>query len=55
MGITRKSERPAGITNAAGQPEIELTIDGLVFSATPPGKPELASSPKPEPNDTDES
>lgn len=55
MGITRKSERAAGIVNASGQPEIELTIDGLVLSATPPAKPEPTTRQKPEPNDADES
>lgn len=55
VGITRKSERAAGIVNASGQPEIELTIDGLVLSATPPAKPEPTTRQKPEPNDADES
>ena len=36
MGIQRKFEAPAGITNASGQPEIVLEIDGLVLSMTPP-------------------
>ena len=36
MGIQRKIEAPAGITNASGQPEIVLEIDGLVLSMTPP-------------------
>ncbi len=38
MGIQRNSVRPAGITNASGQPEIVLEIDGLTISMTPPGQ-----------------
>ena len=36
MAIQRKSDRPVGITNASGQPEIVLEIDGLTLSMTPP-------------------
>jgi hypothetical protein len=36
MGIQRKFEAPAGITDAAGRPEIVLEIDGLVLSMAPP-------------------
>jgi hypothetical protein len=36
MAIQRKSTQPAGITNASGQPEIVLEIDGLMLSMTPP-------------------
>ena len=39
MGIQRKSTQPAGITNATGQPEIVLEIDGLTLSMTPPAQP----------------
>ena len=39
MGIQRNSANPAGITNASGQPEIVLEIDGLVVSMAPPAKP----------------
>ena len=39
MSIHRKSSKPAGITNASGQPEIVLEIDGLTLSMTPPGRP----------------
>lgn len=39
MAIQRKSAQPAGITNASGQPEIVLEIDGLTLSMTPPGHP----------------
>jgi hypothetical protein len=38
MGIQRKSTQPVGITNASGQPEIVLEIDGLTLSMTPPGQ-----------------
>ena len=38
MAIQRKSDRPVGITNASGQPEIVLEIDGLTLSMTPPGQ-----------------
>ena len=43
------STRPAGITNASGQPEIVLEIDGLTISMTPPGP-----SAAPVPNDASE-
>jgi hypothetical protein len=36
LGIQRKSTQPAGITDASGQPEIVLEIDGLTLSMTPP-------------------
>jgi hypothetical protein len=36
MAIQRNSAQPAGITNASGQPEIVLELDGLVLSMTPP-------------------
>lgn len=39
MSIQRKAPRPVGITNASGQPEIVLEIDGLTLSMTPPGQP----------------
>lgn len=39
MGIQRNSAKPAGITNASGQPEIVLEIDGLVVSMAPPAQP----------------
>ncbi len=39
MGIQRNSAKPVGITNASGQPEIVLEIDGLVLSMAPPAKP----------------
>ena len=44
MGIQRKSEKPAGITNESGQPELVLDIEGLTLSMTPPPKPEPAPS-----------
>lgn len=36
MALHRKSDKPAGITNASGQPLIELEIAGLKLAATPP-------------------
>ena len=36
MGIHRNSPQAVGITNASGQPEIVLEIDGLTLSMTPP-------------------
>jgi hypothetical protein len=38
MSIQRKLAAPAGITNASGQPEIVLEIDGLTISMSPPGQ-----------------
>jgi hypothetical protein len=37
MAVQRKTTKPIGITNEAGQPEIVLEIDGLTISMTPPG------------------
>jgi hypothetical protein len=37
MAVQRNSTKPVGITNASGQPEITLEIDGLVISMAPPG------------------
>ena len=36
MAISRKSDAPVGVTNAAGEPEIVLELDGLVLSMKPP-------------------
>ena len=36
MGITRRATEPQGVTNASGQPEIVLEIDGLTLSMAPP-------------------
>jgi hypothetical protein len=44
MAIQRRSAQPAGITNASGQPEIVLEIEGLTLSMTPPGR-EAAAAP----------
>jgi hypothetical protein len=44
MAIQRNATRPVGITNASGQPEIVLEIEGLTISMTPPGQ-EPASAP----------
>jgi len=38
MPISRKSTKPVGITNASGQPEIVLEIDGLTISMAPPSR-----------------
>ena len=38
MAIQRNATRPVGITNASGQPEIVLEIEGLTLSMTPPGQ-----------------
>jgi hypothetical protein len=38
MAVQRKTTKPIGITNEAGQPEIVLEIDGLTISMTPPGE-----------------
>ncbi len=51
MAIQRKSDRPVGITNASGQPEIVLEIDGLTLSMTPPGQ---ATEPASNDDDDDE-
>lgn len=50
MAVQRKSTKPVGITNASGQPEIVLEIDGLTISMTPPG-----TGPAQVPTDGDES
>ncbi|MEP7201002.1 MAG: hypothetical protein ABI894_00220 [Ilumatobacteraceae bacterium] len=44
MAIQRKSDRPVGITNESGQPEIVLELDGLTLSMKPPSKPTDATS-----------
>jgi hypothetical protein len=36
VSISRKNQAPVGITNASGQPEIVLELDGLVLSMKPP-------------------
>jgi hypothetical protein len=38
MAIARKSDKPTGITNAAGEPELILDIEGLTLSFNPPAK-----------------
>ena len=38
MPVQRKSTQPGGITGANGQPHLELDIDGLKISSTPPAK-----------------
>ena len=56
MAIQRKSSAPSGITNASGQPEIVLEIDGLVLSMTPPPSPAqaAAAAAPPEPDEPTE-
>ncbi len=44
MSISRKSEAPAGIVNASGQPEIVIELDGLVLSMRPPATGEAATA-----------
>ncbi len=36
MPIARKTTKPAGILNEAGEPEILLEVNGLKLSFTPP-------------------
>jgi hypothetical protein len=55
MGIQRKSDEPAGITNASGQPEIVLEIDGLVISMAPPAQPTAEPTSDEDGNAEDES
>lgn len=52
MGIQRRTNAPVGITNAAGQPEIVLEIDGLVLSMAPPSG--IAPAASPADDDTDD-
>jgi hypothetical protein len=48
MAVQRNSSQPAGITNASGQPEIVLELDGLVISMTPPGSNDQTTNDEPE-------
>ena len=45
MPISRRSAKPAGITNQSGEPELELEINGLKLTMAPPA----AAAPKPKP------
>jgi hypothetical protein len=47
MGIQRRVTEPVDITNASGQPEIILEIEGLTISMAPPAKPEPAPAAEP--------
>ena len=38
MALERKSAKPAGITDASGQPHIVVEIAGLTISTAPPAK-----------------
>jgi hypothetical protein len=49
VGIQRRTSEPVGITNASGQPEIVLEIDGLTLSMAPPAKPDVAKQDAGEP------
>ena len=49
MALERKSSKPAGITDASGQPHIVIEIAGLTISAAPPAKHSDPSSKDPEP------
>ncbi|MEA3185271.1 MAG: hypothetical protein QOJ74_1748 [Ilumatobacteraceae bacterium] len=44
MGIQRNSPQAVGITNASGQPEIVLEIEGLTLSMTPPARAAVEAS-----------
>ena len=49
MALERKSSKPAGITDASGQPHIVIEIAGLTISAAPPAKHRDPSGKDPEP------
>jgi len=49
VGIQRRTSEPVGITNASGEPEIVLEIEGLTLSMAPPAKREPAPNPPGEP------
>jgi hypothetical protein len=36
MAVTRKSTKPTGVTNEAGEPEIVLALGDLTISMAPP-------------------
>lgn len=36
MGLVRKSTKPVSITDESGQPHLDLVIDGLRITTTPP-------------------
>lgn len=38
MGLVRKSTKPAAITDASGQPHLEVEVAGLKITTTPPKK-----------------
>lgn len=55
MAIQRKIAEPVGITNASGQPEIVLEIDGLVISMAPPSSaPPASPAPSPAASPSDD-
>jgi len=51
MAISKKSDKPAGITNASGEPELVLDIEGLTLSFAPPAKPEPPTAAKDDAHD----
>jgi hypothetical protein len=54
MAVQRRTNAPVGITNAQGQPEIVLEIDGLILSMAPPAAtPTPAASAPPADDPTD--
>jgi len=55
MPVSRRSEKPAGITNQSGEPELELEINGLKLSMAPPKAKAEQKEPKPAGSETGES
>lgn len=53
MGITRRATEPQGVTNASGQPEIVLEIEGLTLSMSPPARAGTPEAPAIAPHDAD--
>ena len=51
MAVQRRTNAPVGITNAAGQPEIVLEIDGLILSMAPPSTTPATDDPTDDPAD----
>lgn len=45
MGLVRKSTKPVAITNASGQPHLEVEVAGLKITAAPPKKRDVAAEP----------
>jgi hypothetical protein len=49
MGLVRKSTKPVSITDESGQPHLDLVIDGLRITTTPPIRPGAVPDPAPTP------